>query len=453
MLRAKTGSIAGWGNYPRVKGRCYRPESLPQLERLLSSDREASWLARGLGRSYGDGALTSGGHVLFERLDRILAFDPETGILRAEAGVSLATLLEVFVPRGFFPPVTPGTRFVTLGGALANDVHGKNHHRVGSFANFVTEILVLDANGQLRIERPDDEDSGFWATVGGLGLTGVILEVELRLKPIESSYFRVDTTRHRDLDSVMQTILETDQDYDYTVAWIDCLARGKSLGRSVLMGGNWAGIDELPDSVQKPLVLSSGHQIPIPFTLPNFTVNSFGVRAFNELYYRTHPARDYQLQHFEPYFYPLDILSRWNRMYGSRGFLQVQVTFPDSTVGVAMPAFLEALASQRMASFLAVLKRFGPQGPGWLSYPSEGFFLALDLPRSPGAIEYLKSLEPMILSHEGRVYLAKDAILSPEGYRAMYPQHARFAEHLEKVDPNAKFDSLLAQRLEVRRVG
>jgi FAD/FMN-containing dehydrogenase len=450
MVRPFFHALSGWGHFPVQECVHYRPEKRRQVAELLRCGPETSYLARGLGRSYGDNALNEGEGLLeTTRLNRLLSFDAETGVLHCEAGVSLQDLLEVFLPRGFFVPVTPGTRFVTVGGAIANDVHGKNHHVDGSFGDFVEELTLLTASGEIRICSPELHPEVFWATVGGIGLTGVILTARIRLKPVETAWVRVDTHPLKDLEETLARMEATDQEYRYSVTWIDCLAQGKHLGRSVLMQGNPALRGDLPTSISNPLALPRGLRVAVPFNLPGRVVNRFTVGLMNGTYYRLNRARSYQLVPFGSYFYPLDAVAHWNRAYGKGGFLQYQVSFPEETAEEGLRDILEALSKRGAASFLAVLKRFGSAGMGMLSYPFSGFTLALDIPYRPGLVAFLQGLEEGVLARRGRFYLAKDSCLTPRGFRSMYPRHREFLDVVRELDPEGRLSSSQARRLEI----
>lgn len=452
--RPLQGVVSGWGRFPTGETDLYRPERLRSLSVALGCSD--SVLARGLGRSYGDACYNSAGAtVLMQRLNRFLTFDAGSGTLECEAGVTFAELLDHFVPRGFFPPVTPGTKFVTVGGALACDVHGKNHHVDGSFSNHVLDFDLLSASGDvLRCSRSENPDV-FWATVGGLGLTGVVTRVRLRMRPIRTSYVSVDYERARNLDDALDRMEARDHAYTYSVAWIDCLAKGRSLGRSVLMRGNPASPDAVRDSgVREPLRGRGSQRLRVPLDAPGFLLNRHTVRAFNALYYRRHPVegRD-RIVHFEPYFYPLDGIADWNRLYGRQGFVQYQFLLPPDEARGGLLQALEILSGSGAPSFLAVLKRFGPAAEeSLLSFPRPGYTLALDLPWRGEATEALLGrLDEVVLARGGRVYLAKDARLGPGRVAEMYPELEAWREIRDRVDPEGRFSSDLGRRVGLLR--
>ncbi len=447
--RATQQRLSGWGKFPVEACAVYRPTAFEDLAEIVARAPEPSLVARGLGRSYGDAALNRGsGVVLSEGLGRGLSLDSENGIVSCGAAAHLADLIDVLLPRGFLFPVTPGTKFITVGGAIAADVHGKNHHRTGSMSASLVDFRLLKASGEVvECSRERNHDL-FWATVGGMGLTGIVLDARLRVAPIETAYMLVDYEKTRDLDATLERSFESDHDYAYGVAWVDCLSRGGSLGRSVLMRANHARLEDLPPRLRAtPLAPRRRLPLAVPFTLPNFTLNAHSVSAFNGLYYRSHRSET-RLVDCERYFYPLDSIRHWNRCYGARGVLQYQCLLPPENARAGLIQVLEALSSSRRPSFLAVLKSMGPASQGLLSFPRPGYTLALDLPYTgPDLFEALSGLDQIVLRHGGRVYLAKDACLDGEGFRAMYPELHRFRAIKDRVDPNHRFSSSLARRL------
>src|SRR5208282_1079787 len=414
--------LTGWGRYPLSESDVYRPDRISELRAVVTGNA-TSLIARGAGRAYGDAALNDQNRVVdLTRLNRMLAFDAATGLLRCEAGVTIAELIDVFMPRGFFPPVTPGTRFVTLGGSIAADVHGKNHHRDSSLASHVTSFDLMIASGDvLRCSREENPEL-FWATVGGMGLTGVILELELRMRRVESAYLEGRLIRAGNIDAAIEAFERSDSQYGYSVAWIDCNSGKSALGRSILNVGNFATLDALPRNLaQDPLSTMPRLSPIVPFDLPGFTLNSLSVKAFNAAIYAFH--RESGVETFfdwDSFFYPLDSIRNWNRIYGKRGFVQYQCVWPPDESRAGLVEVLEAIARSRRGSFLAVLKKFGAQ-EGLLSFSMAGYRLALDFPMTEGLLEFLDSIDAMVLKRGGRVYLAKDARLSPETFRAMYP--------------------------------
>ncbi len=398
-------------------------------------------IPRGMGRSYGDSALAP---VVLDMTpnDRLLSFDPGTGELVCEAGLTLDAIARLFLPRGWFLPVTPGTRFVTVGGAVASDVHGKNHHVDGSFSDHLSWLKLLLADGSVVTCSPETDRELFLATTGGMGLTGVVLEAALRLRPVESPWMVQRVRRLPDLDSVMAAF-EASAEATYSVAWIDCLKRGSSLGRSVFITGEHAGVEA-----------AAGLGVPrepkrknVPFFLPGRALNPWSVRAFNALYYGRAPEDSHGLVPLDPFFYPLDTVAHWNRIYGRRGFVQYQFVIPRAGAHEGLAVILDAIAASGQGSFLAVLKLFGPGHGGYLSFPMEGWTLALDFPATPRVLCLLKRLDSMVMEQGGRLYLTKDARMGPAMLEAGYPQLAQFRAVKRRVDPDGRWASLQSRRL------
>ena len=438
--------LSGWGRFPVEECRVFRPEKRREVLPYLLSRQNSPYIGRGLGRSYGDAAINGGAGVIdFSRQNRMIAFDPATGMLECEAGVSLAEIVEAFVPRGFFPSVMPGTKFVTVGGAIANDVHGKNHHKDGSFSQFVESFQLLTASGETMCCSRENNPDVFWATAGGIGLTGLILSARLELQRVETAYVKADYLRATCLDEVLSAISKSDDQYKYSVAWVDCLAKGAHLGRSVLMRGNFATAGDMRGR-SNPLGPKRKREKTIPFDFPQVALNPLSIRAFNELYYFLHPSRTGKLVYYDDYFCPLDSILQWNRLYGKRGFAQYQVTYPPDDSG-GLVELLEKLSRSSCASFLAVLKRLGPGNPGLLSYPREGYTLTLDIPMRPDLIGFLRELDRSVLDHGGRLYCAKDAAMLPETFAAMYPRLDEFRQIKARLDPDMVFSSSMARRL------
>jgi decaprenylphospho-beta-D-ribofuranose 2-oxidase len=449
---AESGSpvqLTGWGRTAATRAVLVPVRGEDDARAVLATRSGRGVVARGLARSYGDAAQNAGGDVLdMTGADRVLDVDLATGEVEVEAGISLDRLMTLLVPMGLFVPVTAGTRYVTVGGAIAADIHGKNHHQAGSFAQHVVWLDLLLADGTVRRVGPDTDSDLFWATAGGMGLTGVILRARVRMKPIESAQTLVDTDRTPDLDSLLALLTETDHLYDYSVAWIDCVARGRRMGRSVVTRGRFAKRDELPARKRTdPLRYSGSVKLSVPDVFPPGLLNLATVAAFNELWYRKAPARKRdQLQSIPTFFHPLDGVGAWNRIYGPRGFVQYQFTVPFGQEE-AMREALERISSSGHASFLAVLKRFGDGNPGMLSYPSPGWTLALDIPVVKGLATLLDQLDELVVAAEGRIYLAKDSRVRPELFERMYPRLEEFRAVRTQVDPDGVFTSDLARRL------
>ena len=452
MEPSVVGPLSGWGRFPVEECRVFRPERAEAVSEILESGGERSYIARGVGRSYGDASLNGGAGVIsFERLNRFIAFDPETGVLECEAGVTLAEILESFLPRGFFLPVTPGTRFVTLGGAIAHDVHGKNHHKVGSFSNFVPGFRLQTTGGEILECSPEDNADVFFATVGGAGLTGMIRTAKLRLVPVETAHVLVDFQKAPDLESAVAAMDESDHLYEYSVAWIDCLARGRSLGRSVLMRANPAARSDLKNGTRDPYALPRRGGRVIPFDFPGGILNPWTIGLFNALFYAAHRTAPRRLADIDSFFYPLDSIRHWNRMYGGRGFVQYQVAFPPESGRQGLAELIERVSASGRASFLGVLKRFGAASRGMLSFPMPGYTLALDIPVSDGLVPFLRELDALVLDHGGRLYLAKDAATTAASFAAMYPRLPEFQAVKRRLDPDGKLSSSQARRLGIVR--
>lgn len=408
-------------------------------------------IVRGLGRSYGDPACNAGGtvvHLESSLLDIDLNVD--AGTVRAGGGVSLHDLLEIVLPEGFFVPVTPGTRYVTVGGAVASDIHGKNHHLEGSFGNHVEEIELLLADGRVLTIGPRNDPELFWATIGGMGLTGVILSVRFRLLRVETSRCVVSTRRCENIDVLMAAMTEDDDQYRYSVAWTDLQSRGRTLGRSVLWRGDHARLDDL-DPVAKgdPFQYRPQHLVTVPPLVPGpGVVNAWTSRLFSEAWYRRAPrVRDGEIKSIPAFFHPLDAIGRWNRLYGRQGFLQYQFVVPFSA-GDVVRTIVERVSRARIASPLVVLKRFGAANDGHLSFPMPGWTLTVDVPAGcPGLEPLLLELDELVLGAGGRFYLAKDAHMSPAALRRGYPRLDEWQEIRHRVDPTRRWQSDQARRL------
>ena len=416
--------LESWGRYPRAKQCVIRLR-----DRNAPLPRFAGYaLPRGNGRSYGDVCLNDAGSLLDGRgLDRFIAFDPERGVLRCEAGVLLGTILDMFVPRGWFLPVVPGTRFVTVGGAIANDVHGKNHHVVGSFGGHVRSFELLRSNSTRRICSRDGNADWFAATIGGLGLTGMITWAELQLKPVPDAWFDTETIRFGRLDDFFELSSESGRAFEYTVAWVDCSARGKALGRGIFSRGNHAPASGNPREPREG-------RLRIPFTPAFSLVSGPTLRAFNVLHFHNAPKTPRRARvHYRPWLFPLDGIRNWNRMYGPRGFLQYQCVLPSATAPEAVRELLDRIAVSGSGSFLAVLKQFGTmRSPGLLSFPRPGATLALDFAnRGWATFELLDRLDNTVAAAGGAVYPAKDARMSGERFRAYFPAWQQYAQFID----------------------
>jgi decaprenylphospho-beta-D-ribofuranose 2-oxidase len=445
--------LTGWGRTSPTAATVHRVSDPAQVAAMVAGAGSRGVIARGLGRSYGDAAQNAGGLVLdMTALNASIDLDPATGTVTCDAGVSFDALLRVLLPAGWFVPVTPGTRQVTLGGAVAADVHGKNHHRDGGIGRHLRSLDLLTGDGEIRPIGPDRSPELFWATTGGMGLTGVILRVTLQLIAVDSSWVLVDTERAPDLDAVLAGLRAADQHFPYTVAWVDCLARGRSLGRGVLTSGTHAPAAALPRrACSHPLAFGGnlGDRLPaVPPLFPAGLMRRESALAFNEMWFRRAPRRrTAQPQRIGSFFHPLDALPDWNRLYGPRGLLQYQLVVPDNAASV-VESVIGRLAASGTPGLLAVLKRFGAGDPGPLSFPTTGWTLAVDLPSGArGLGDLLDTFDEQVAAAGGRVYLAKDSRLRPELLPAMYPRLDEWREVRAKADPHDMFRSDLARRL------
>jgi decaprenylphospho-beta-D-ribofuranose 2-oxidase len=448
--------LTGWGRTPATAAdvvHAVHPDIVDGVVSGTTGGRpERGLIARGRGRGYGDAAMNAGGTVIDATwLDAVHHVDLEAGLITVGAGVSLQTLMERFVPLGWFVPVTPGTRLVTVGGAIAADIHGKNHHRDGSFCSHVTSMTLVTPTGTSDISASSDPDL-FWATAGGMGLTGVVTRATLQMIPVESSYMLVDTERASDLDDAMSRMVSGDDGYRYSVTWIDCQSTGRNLGRSVLTRGDHARLAELPDALQRspdkarrfvPRTLFN-----VPVTPPSGLLNPLTVGAFNEFWFRKAPKHQVgKPHHMTGFFHPLDGVGSWNRLYGKRGFLQYQFVVADRHAETVR-RIIEQLTELKLASFLAVLKRFGPGDPGPLSFPMPGWTLALDLPVGYEQLDrLLDGFDEQVAEAGGRVYLAKDSRVAPAMIAKMYPDLDAWRAVRNRVDPDHLLQSDLSRRL------
>lgn len=449
--------LHGWGRSGSSRAHLAAVDSVADAVSALRKARDhgdRGLVARGLGRSYGDAAQNAGGVALdLTKLNKILQVDAESDppTVTLQSGVSLDSLMRAVLPFGLWVPVLPGTRQVTIGGAIAADVHGKNHHTQGSFGNHVLSVDILTADCVQRTLTPHDETAPlFWATIGGMGLTGVILGATVALQRTETAYFSVDTDRTEDLDDLMAKMAEGDEDYTYSVAWFDAVTRGKHMGRAVLTRGNKAKLSDLPTKLRKhPFEFVAPSLGTIPEIFPNRMVNALTAKAFSTAWYRKAPQhREGEIQNITQFFHPLDIVAEWNRVYGPSGFLQYQFVVPFSE-GETFRKCFELIVKSGHKSCLNVLKRFGPGNPSPLSFPMEGWTLTVDLPISEGLDSLCNTLDELVVAAGGRIYLAKDSRLGAQTFRRMYPRLDDFLQIRREVDPERIFNSDLARRLEI----
>ncbi len=441
--------LSGWGANLHADSVLKEPESEAQIK--ASIDR-AGTIARGLGRSYGDAALNAHGRVVgLGRFDRYLAFDDATGTLTCESGVSLADIIRDFAPRGWFPMITPGTKFVTVGGCIANDVHGKAHHVQGCFSACVETMTVLLASGDIVTANRTENADLFWATFGGMGLLGVVLTATVRLRKVETTYFRQKAIRAGGLEAMLATLDEYDRTFPYSVATIDVFATGSRLGRGVVVVGDHANRGELPARLAaNPLRVSGPPRLTVPFRFPEITLNRASIRVLDAAIQRIQ-ARKPSFGHYDDFFYPLDGIAHWNRAYGRRGFTQYQFVIPFADGLRRLHDTLTAIFSAGELPFLNVLKRFGRASEAPLSFPREGYTLAIDFPIRTNTAALMKRLDAAVLDAGGRVYLGKDSYLDAITFRAMYPQIDAWLEVKAKYDPQGVFTSNLGRRVGLAR--
>jgi decaprenylphospho-beta-D-ribofuranose 2-oxidase len=438
LIKKGKDHYLSWGNYPQFNSTAFKCENLLALREIIGSHDDL--ISYGNGRSYGDSALSS--NLIDLRPYRyFLDFDGKNAILQCQAGVLLSEILEVFLPRGWFLPVTPGTKLITVGGAIASDVHGKNHHTAGSFSDHLLDFRLMLPDGNIVTCSPDENVDLFRATCGGMGLTGVILDTRIRLKPIHSAMIDQVIIKTGNLQETFDAF-ERYKKVAYSVAWIDCLAKGKRLGRCLLMTGEHA--------TDGNLLYQNRENLSIPFAFPSFTLNNLTVKAFNTLYYgKAKKGVSRQKVTIDHFFYPLDAIGHWNRIYGNNGFTQYQFVLPLEESFRGLERILTRIAASGKGSFLAVLKLFGKGNANWLSFPLEGYTLALDFKIEPGLFKLLLELDKIVLEHGGRFYLTKDVRVAKENFEPGYQDIDKFRDLRNKYKMIKKFNSLQSKRLEI----
>ncbi|OLR92832.1 FAD-binding oxidoreductase [Actinokineospora bangkokensis] len=453
-MTATTGAVGerreltGWGRAIRSTSRVVSTADVDVVRAAVRAAGPRGVIARGLGRSYGDTALNAGGTVIdMTPFDRIHSIDPDSGIADVDAGVSLDALLRAVLRHGLWIPVLPGTRQVTVGGAIGCDIHGKNHHTAGSFGNHVVSLDLLTADGEVRTLTP--ESPLFWATVGGIGLTGVVLRAKVRMKKTETAYFIADNDRTSSLDETMELLTNgSDDGYDYSMSVLDTITTGPHLGRAGFTRGSLAKRDELPPKLRRdPLRFDAPQLFTVPDVFPNGMVNKLTIRTAAELSHRIYPkhARG-RVQNLTQFYHPLDLLGEWNRAYGRRGFIQYQFSAPYGAEA-KLAEIVRTIVASGHWSFLNVFKRMGESNPAPLSWPHPGFMLSLDFPVSPGLQGFCATLDEMVLDAGGRLYFAKDAITTPDTIHRMYPRLGEWQKTRAEADPEGVFTSDMARRL------
>lgn len=426
--------VTNWGNFPVVEKEMRSEDSFSKIREFVLNHNEV--IARGNGRCYGDASL---GENIFstKKLNKFISFDRLNGIIECESGVLLSEVLEISVPQGYFLYVTPGTKFISVGGAIASDVHGKNHHAEGCFSEYVIEFTLMNENGEIiKCSREENSDK-FWATIGGMGLTGIILTARFKLKNIETAYIRQESIKAENLDEIFR-LFEESESWTYTVAWIDCLQKGKNIGRSIMMRGEHAFQHELPQNINKnPLRLKKKLQPTVPFYFPNFILNALTVKVFNLLYYKKQTKKEVKnFIDYETFFYPLDAINEWNKIYGKSGFIQYQMVIPKEAGKEGMKKILETIANSGNGSFLAVLKLFGKNNPSaYNSFPLEGYTLALDFKVNSKLKKLVEDLDAIVQEFGGRIYLTKDSM-----------SRSSLTNYLKNIQ-NPKFVSLQHKRI------
>lgn len=436
-------TIANWGNYPKMESDVKSFSFDEQLAKFVQQTDH--FIPRGNGRCYGDASLAEK-TISTLNYNRILSFDVNTGVFECQSGLTLDRILEVVIPKGWFLPVTPGTKFITVGGAVGSDVHGKNHHVEGSFSNHILEMDVMVGDGSVISCSPSHNNDLFEATCGGMGLTGIIMRIKFRLKKIETSYIKQKQIKAGNLEELIK-LFEEYKDYTYSMAWIDCLTKGDHFGRGILIVGEHATFEELDTKQKKhPLEYFGKPKITFPFNLPSWVLNTLTVKAFNFLYYGKNFRKEINnVVPYEPFFYPLDAILHWNRGYGKKGFVQYQFVLPLSAKQ-GLIEILKRISDEGLGSFLAVLKVFGKQ-ESLISFPDEGYTLALDFPVRKDLFKFLDELDQIVLQYGGRLYMSKDARMKPEVLIKGYPKLEQFRSIVKKYNPSGKFSSVQSDRL------
>tara|TARA_B100001989_G_scaffold252638_1_gene235435 strand:+ start:5006 stop:6373 length:1368 start_codon:yes stop_codon:yes gene_type:complete len=440
--------ISGWGNTNKIEAKIIKPQNIKQIQNIVKNSNEHSLITRGLGRSYGDAAQLKAQTIVDLNHFKSYKLYPRTKEVAAGSGLTFSELLQKIVQKGFFLPVAPGTKNITVGGAVASDVHGKNHHSDGSFGNHVKGITLIDGKGNIQYLSKTKNPNLFWATIGGMGLTGIIIEVTFSLIRINTSLISVDTQKHKDIDSLMASMIEADKKYKYSVAWIDCFC---AKGRGILTCGEHLDLRNLEKKkIDNHLSYKNNSFAKVPQSIPNGILNQFTGRAFNEAWFRKTPnLLEQEPQTIGQYFYPLDGIDNWNNIYGSKGFIQYQFVIPDQSSGL-LKKILDILRKNSVTSFLTVLKRFGDSNLAPISFPQKGWTLAIDIPSNVSNIfEILDNLDELVASANGKIYLSKDSRMSAQIFKSTYSRYREWREVKDYADPKNIFYSDLAQRLQI----
>jgi decaprenylphospho-beta-D-ribofuranose 2-oxidase len=449
-LRTRRMKLTSWGRFPAVESRVYEPKTTAELKDAVNKRGLANFLVRGLGRSYGDAALSANGLTAVSKdCSRLLEFDSDKGVMLCDPGIAIGDVMRLALRRGWFPSFTPGTTAVTMGGAVACDVHGKNHHSAGAFSNFLLDFDLTLASGEtVSCSRRQNSDL-FFATTGGMGLTGIISAVRFSLRKVETAYIKQKTMPAANIDELLSLMQASVPRHEYSVAWLDCLNDGADFGRGVLLLGDHVPLSDLDERLaQSPYTVAARPEVHLPPLPPLGILNGWSMKLFNSVYYQFQRSQMESLIGLEPFFFPLDVLPDWNRLYGPGGFVQYQCVFPQSDQAASLKAALSLIKQRNIEVYLAALKLFG-QDEGWLSFPMPGLTLALDMPITRGLWPFLNELDRLVADCGGRVYLAKDSRLSAQAFRAMYPKFPQWLKVKRAVDPANVFASALSRRLKL----
>ena len=442
--------ISGWGNYPVIDSEIVNDLSLSDVDNI-KNNKITDLIPRGLGKSYGDSSLNENKIISTLKYNRIIKFDDSSGEICCESGVSLEEILEIFVPKGWFLAVTPGTKLITVGGAVASDVHGKNHHKGGSFCDGVSSLSLLIPSGETITCSDNENQDIFRATCGGMGLTGIIIDITFKLIPIETAYIKQNVIKAKNLTEIIK-LFEESVDTTFSVAWIDCLAKGKDLGRSIMMKGEFASKEDIKENykIKSNLITPKKRKLNIPFNFPNIALNKLTIKAFNFLYYNKAKNKDNDIVDYNSFFYPLDAIDNWNRIYGNRGFTQYQFVLPKETSEEGLTEILSLISKKGYGSFLAVLKLLGKENQNLLSFHKEGYTLALDFPISKKNFSFFNQLDELVLKYGGRLYLTKDVRVEKKMFEKMYAENIEDFRKIRKKNGFDKvFNSLQSVRLEL----
>ena len=435
--------ISGWAQYPKINAKIVSPNSINELTKAISMSNA---IARGNGRSYGDSSISEQNTICMKNFNKIIDFDMQTGLLTVESGVLLSQIIDKYLTEGWFPKVSPGSKFVTVGGMVACDVHGKNHHKDGSFGNYIEWLDIITSEGEIkRCSKKNNSELFNW-TIGGMGLTGTIIRVAFYLHPVRTSWIKQKTIPAKNIEHAFE-IFEKTLDTTYSVAWIDCLSSGNNLGRSLIMLGEHAEISDLKsDMKKKPLALKNKFKIRVPFNFPSFILNSITIKIFNFFYYLMGKKKEgYKIVDYDTFFYPLDYIEDWNKIYGQKGFAQFQCVIPLKNSLVGIRELLETISRSKSNSFLTVLKRFGKQD-NYLSFPIEGYTLSLDFPITKNNLNLMNQLDEITIKHKGQFYLAKDSRLNKDTFKR---SDTKFEKYSKFRSPKMKktFSSSQSERL------